>query len=215
MLVLEHVSHGSLSDLNLRLEPGESAQIVVASGELKNELRALLLGWETPRQGSVRLFGEALAALTEDAQLALYRRVGVVPENGGLISNLKTWENILLPADYHQGRTAEAVETEVAELFRHFGYTDEAIESLMGRLPDGLSLIEKRLAALARARLMNPDILIYDYLFAGLPRETTGLLLELTRAYHGQKRGRISLYLLPDDALNARLKTDRTLTLQD
>jgi phospholipid/cholesterol/gamma-HCH transport system ATP-binding protein len=188
---------------------------VVASGEIKDVLHGLLLGWETPRQGRVQLFGETLAELTEDAQLALYQRVGVVPENGGLISNLKAWENILLPASYHLGKTADAVETEVAELFRRFGYTDEAIETLMGRLPDGLSLLEKRLAALARARLMEPDILIYDYLFAGLPRETAGLLLELTRAYHEQKRGRISLYLLPDDGLNARLKTDHTLTLQD
>lgn len=214
MLSLEHISHGPLRDLNLRVSPGESVKVVAASGEHKNELRALLLAWEAPRQGVVRLFGEALAELAEEERIALYRRVGVVPENGGLISNLKTWENILLPASYHLGMTADAVETEVVELFRRFGYTDEAIEALMGRLPDGLSLLEKRLAALARARLMDPDILIYDYLFAGLPRETTGLLLELTRAYHGQKRGRISLYLLPDDALNARLKTDYILTLQ-
>jgi phospholipid/cholesterol/gamma-HCH transport system ATP-binding protein len=213
MLSLEHVSHGSFDDLSFRLAPGECAKVMAASDEHKNELRALLLAWEAPRQGSVRLFGEELAGLAQDARLALYRRIGVVPEDGGLISNLKTWENILLPATYHLGRTAEAVEAEVVDLYRRFGYSDEAIESLMGRLPDGLSLIEKRLAALARARLMDPDILIYDYLFAGLPREAAGLLLELTRAYHEQKPGRISLYLLPDDAFSARLKTDHTLTL--
>jgi phospholipid/cholesterol/gamma-HCH transport system ATP-binding protein len=214
MLGLEHVTHGPLNGLSLRLSPGESLKVVSATTEIKNELRGLLLGWETPQQGKVRLFGETLADLSEGARLALYRRVGVVPEGGGLISNLKTWENILLPAAYHLDLSADAVETEVVELFRRFGYADETIESLMGRLPDGLSLLDRRLVALARARLMQPDILIYDYLFTGLPREVDGLLLELTRAYHDQKQGRISIYLLPDDAFSTRLKTDHTLTLQ-
>jgi predicted ABC-type transport system involved in lysophospholipase L1 biosynthesis ATPase subunit len=214
MLGLEHVTHGSFTDLSLRLSAGESLKIVTATDELKNELRGLLLGWEAPRQGRVRLFGETLADLAEEARLAHYRRVGPVPEDGGLISNLKTWENILLPASYHLGRTAAAAEPGVVELFRRFGYGDEAIESLMGRLPAGLSLIERRLAALARSQLMNPDILIYDYLFTGLPRDTADLLLAHTRAYHDQKKGRASLYLLPDDAFSTRVKTDHALTLQ-
>lgn len=213
MLKLENVSDTLLQDLSFAIKAGESAKIVVSSDDLKNSLRALLLGWTTPRQGRVRLFGVALDEAGEDARLALYRRVGTVLENGGLISNLKVWENILLPASFHTGMSVLHAEQPVARFFRAFGYTDDSIELLMGRLPDGLSPLEKRLAALARARLMDPDLMIYDFPFSGLAREAAGLLLEQTRDYHVEKQGRASLFLLPDDAQSARVKTDFTLSL--
>lgn len=213
MLRLENVSDTLLQDLSFAIKAGESAKIVVSSDELKNSLRALLLGWTTPHQGRVRLFGVALDEAGEDARLVLYRRVGTVLEDGGLISNLKVWENILLPASFHTGMSVLHAERPVTTFFRAFGYTDDSIELLMGRLPDGLSPLEKRLVALARARLMDPDLMIYDFPFSGLAREAAGLLLEQTRDYHGEKRGRASLYLLPDDAQSARVKTDFTLSL--
>jgi phospholipid/cholesterol/gamma-HCH transport system ATP-binding protein len=213
VLKLENVSHNLWRDLTLALKAGESAKILVSSNEIKNALWAMLMGLEAPRQGRIWLFGEALAELAEEARLALYQRVGAVPENGGLISNLKAWENILLPSAVHKGMSVGAAEKPVASLFRAFGYGDEAIELLMGRLPDGLGLVEKRLVAFARARLMEPDLMIYDAPFTGLNREATGLLLEQTQAYHEQKRGRATLYLLPDDATSTRVKTDHSLSI--
>ncbi|MDH3514994.1 MAG: hypothetical protein OEM83_09035, partial [Gammaproteobacteria bacterium] len=58
-----------------------------------------------------------------------------------------------------------------------------------------------------------PDILIYDFTFTGLERDAAQRLMKLAGGFHGQKNGRVSLYLCPDDAISGRLETDSTITL--
>jgi phospholipid/cholesterol/gamma-HCH transport system ATP-binding protein len=159
------------------------------------------------------LWGENLYALGESKRLSIFQRIGVVPEGGGLISNLKAWENLMLPAWYHRGVTARAGEREVVEIFRRLGEGENDLRRWLGRLPDQLSLPEKRFVAMARAMLMQPEILIYDFTFTGLERETAQRLMDLTREYHAEKSGRVSLYLCPDDAASERLPADRTINL--
>jgi len=96
-----------------------------------------------------------------------------------------------------------------------FNVSDIDTQAELQRLyPAGqLSLYERRVVALARAMLMEPDILIYDFTFAGLERDAAQQLMKLTGEFHGRKAGRVSLYLCPDDAVSARLAADSTITL--
>ena len=209
----DRVSMGLLRDVSFTLEEGSSAKILFDSEDRKNLLFGLLTGRRRPEAGRIFFFGEDLFAHEEDERLVLFRRVGVVPADGGLISNLKAWENLLLPAWYHRGLTAEQAERPVAEIFDRLEPGEAGLKRRMGELPGQLSLYERRVVALARAMLMEPDILIYDFTFTGLERDAAQQLMRLTGEYHGRKAGRVSLYLCPDDAVSARLAVDSTITL--
>lgn len=146
------------------------------------------------------LFDTDLYALGQHERIGLFRRVGAALDDGGLISNLQVWENVLLPAAYHRGRQAADIEADVLGLFQALGYGEEATRRLMACLPDELTTYEKRLAALARAMLMDPDVMAYDFLLSGLGRDEASRLLAQTARFHARRSDRLSVYVCPDDA---------------
>ena len=205
MIRFEHVTQGPVRNLSFDLDGGATVKILFDSEDRKKILFSLLAGLRRPETGKILFFGEDLFAREEDERLALFQRVGVVPADGGLISNLKAWENLLLPAWYHRGLTAQEAERPVAGIFEQLEPGEAGLKRRMGELPGQLSLYERRVVALARAMLLEPDILIYDFTFAGLERDAAQRLMKLTSEYHDKKAGRVSLYLCPDDAMSARL----------
>ena len=213
MIRFERVTKGPVRNLSFDIESGGTAKILFDSEDRKNILFGLLAGLQRPEAGRILFFGEDLFSHEEKERLALFQRVGVVPAHGGLISNLKAWENLLLPAWYHRGLTAEQAERPVAEIFDHLEPGEAGLKQRMGELPGQLSLYERRVVALARAMLMEPDILIYDFTFTGLERDAAQRLMKLTGEFHGRRAGRVSLYLCPDDAVSARLAADSTITV--
>jgi predicted ABC-type transport system involved in lysophospholipase L1 biosynthesis ATPase subunit len=210
VLALEGVALGPLHGLSLALAPGQSGQLTVTSHDAKNTLFALLAGAHAPDAGTVRLFGQDLYRMPDDARLALLRRVGFVPELGGLISNLKAWENLLLPTAYHQGLDAAAAEARVQALWRAADPHAADLRATLGKLPDRLSAHERRLVALIRAMLPGPELLVYDFLSAGLEAGVAARLYALTERFHREQPGRVSLYLCADDAPSAALPADIT-----
>lgn len=214
VLSLEDVSVGSLRGLSLSLLPGQSARLTIASHDVKSALFALLAGYRVPEAGRVRLFGEELYVLPDEARVPLYRRAGFVPEQGGLISNLKAWENLLLPAAYHQGLDAVTAEARAVALWREAETDGADLREVMGKLPDRLTAFERRLVALIRALLPQPELLVYDFLSSGLDAGSAARLYALTRRFHGEKPGRVSVYLCADDAASAKLPADVTLRLE-
>lgn len=213
MIHFENVTKGPVRHLSFELERGSTAKILFDSEDRKNILFGLLAGMKRPETGKILFFGEDLFARPENERAALFQRIGVVPAHGGLISNLKAWENLLLPAWYHRGLTAEQAERPVSEIFEQLEPGGAGLKRRMGELPGQLSLYERRAVALARAMLMEPDILIYDFTFTGLERDAAQHLMKLTGEFHGKKDGRASLYLCPDDAVSARITADSTITL--
>ncbi len=97
----------------------------------------------------------------------------LVASNGGLISNLRVWENIALPSQYHDIRVGGKYEESMVSLFEKCGIRDEkTLSALLFKLPDQLSLYEKRLVGFVRAMLVAPEMMVYDSLHEGLsPRE--------------------------------------------
>ncbi len=208
MIRLQSVTTGAIRELSLEVGAGQVCRLTVPSHDIKASLLALLAGHAPPERGQVRLFDTDVYALAESRRVRLYRRVGVVPEQGGLISNLKVWENILLPAWYHRRLDAAAAEPRVVALWHEADPGAGDLRELMGRLPDRLTTFERRLAALVRALLPKPDLLVYDFLTFGLDAEAAGRLLALTRRFHGEKAGRVSVYLCPDDAMSEKIRAD-------
>lgn len=92
----------------------------------------------------------------------------LVPRSGGLLSNLSVLENVVLPAVYHR----RVARTKLAELvyldFEACGVPRAEAEELCGRAVSGLTLFERRLAALVRALVMRPPLLVMERAFEGL-----------------------------------------------
>ena len=213
-LQLDDVAADSLRALSCDEAPGQIARFQCAVQEPREQLWTLLTGSQPPRRGRVRMVGQDLYALSGPERLALFQRVGVVAQDGGLISNLKIWENIVLPIWYHRGTEASQVEARVIAVFREFGLDDSSIRGLMQRLPDQLSALERRWVACARAMLMEPDIMIYDAPFTGVEREAVARLLRVTVEFHRARADRVSVFLLPDEPISERVPADVTIALE-
>ena len=143
-------------------------------------------------------------ARSANARKALIERLvdtglaAIVPADGGLIGNLKVWENLVLPAAYHGTPHYRELEERAARLFADSGVTGERFEQLCMMLPDHLSRFERRLCAFVRAMLTEPRIMVYDSLFDGLSREDTGKVLAFDHGFHSRFPLGTSLHVTAD-----------------
>src|SRR4051812_45547592 len=96
--------------------------------------------------------------------------VAVVAPRGGLIGNLKVWENLVLPASYGGGRDLGRLERRAESFFRALGVARDRFVELCNLLPERLTEFERRLVAFVRGLLAEPEIMLYDGLFDGLAR---------------------------------------------
>lgn len=137
-------------------------------------------------------------------RLARLTHTAVVANDGGLISNLKAWENLVLPLAYHRNPSYEDLEDRAALIFRQVGYSPGAFGELCNGPPDRLSRLEQRAVAFVRAMLSEPELMVYDNLFEGLAREEVEVVLRFDSVFHRHYPFRTALYvdldmpMLPD-----------------
>jgi len=135
------------------------------SSACKDDLLAAMHELRPRRGARLVLLGTEVGALAERERLALLRRVGFVPADGGLMSSLNAWENISLPVAYHAPAKLAGALAEVQGLLAELGGVDD---DLLGKLPEDMTLYERRLAAYIRALLESPELLVVENLAAGL-----------------------------------------------
>lgn len=161
MIELENVaySYGGgelLSDITLKLAPGSFHFLTGPSGAGKTTLMKLCYGALLPTAGQVRIFGADARSLGRDDVAMLRRRVGVVHQDVQFLDHLPVSENIALPLTV-SGRHGEAAGENLTELMSWVGLISRA-----GALPPELSGGERQRAALARAVIMSPDVVLAD-----------------------------------------------------
>lgn len=151
-----------------------------------------------------------LAGIIED--LSRSGLAGVVPCEGGLIGNLKVWENIALPLAW-QGKSEPAVvERRVRAMFAALGIAGEDFSALCRSLPERLSRLELRLVAFARGMLIEPEIMVYDRLFEGLSQAQMEQARTLDTVFRRQFPFRTSIYLESEPPpLAVRIDAERNL----
>jgi cell division transport system ATP-binding protein len=143
------------SGLSLSLAPGSFHFLTGPSGAGKTTLLRLCYADLQADQGRVRLFEQDSASLGRDAVAMTRRRIGVVHQNCAFLDHLTISENIALPLTVAD-RAAEAA-SNLPELLAWVGLTAQS-----GQLPPELSGGERQRAALARAVIMSPDVIIAD-----------------------------------------------------
>ncbi|UWR32761.1 ATP-binding cassette domain-containing protein [Sulfitobacter sp. W027] len=178
MIELENVaySYGGgelLSDITLKLAPGSFHFLTGPSGAGKTTLMKLCYGALLPTAGHLRIFGTDVRGLGRDDIALMRRRVGVVHQDVKFLDHLPLTENIALPLNV-SGRQAEAGGTDLEELMSWVGLTNRA-----DALPPELSGGERQRAALARAVIMSPDVILADEPTGNIDWEMSQRLLRL------------------------------------
>ncbi|MBB3995013.1 cell division transport system ATP-binding protein [Sulfitobacter undariae] len=178
MIELENVaySYGGaelLSDISLKLAPGSFHFLTGPSGSGKTTLMKLCYGALLPTAGYVRIFDTDVRSLSRDDVAMLRRRVGVVHQDCQFLNHLSVNENIALPLNV-SGRGAEAQGEDLGDLLNWVGLNERA-----KALPPELSGGERQRAALARAVIMSPDIVLADEPTGNVDWEMSQRLLHL------------------------------------
>lgn len=211
MIEFRSVTAAGLRAASFSIGAGVACKLVTESDLDRDLVLHLLLGSAPAEGGEVALFGEALHEVTEERALALFSRMGIVWSGGGLVSNLKVWENILLPVMYHRGWAPAACEARVLELLRRLGVEDELVPAYLQSLPGALPVQVQRLLGCARAALMDPEIVIYESAFEGLQRDVRARLESFAVWFHAQRPGRTSVYLSSEEQSLRGLPADRVV----
>jgi len=144
-----------LQDIDFTLGARETAAIVGASGSGKSTLLSIIAGLDVPTRGTVRLAGDDIFAIDEDARAALRaRQVGFVFQSFQLLGNLTALENVMLPLELADRRDARKAAT---EMLGRVGLAQR-----LGHYPKVLSGGEQQRVALARAFVVQPQLLLAD-----------------------------------------------------
>jgi putative ABC transport system ATP-binding protein len=176
MIQLENVEkyYGAqrvLKGLNLEIQRGEFISITGASGSGKTTLLNLIGGMDRPEKGRILIDGENIAAYT-DERLTLYRRikVGFIFQFFNLLPHITVLENISIPLMLKGSKDEEKVRA----LIQRFGLHDKE-----NAYPYQLSGGEQQRAAIARALIHDPDIILADEPTGSLDSETGIMIMNI------------------------------------
>jgi cell division transport system ATP-binding protein len=145
-----------LRDLTFRIEPHSFQFLTGPSGAGKTSLLRLLFLSLKPTRGLITLFDKDIATLNKDALASLRRRIGIVFQDFRLLDHLTTFENVALPLRV-LGQREASYRQQVTELLQWVGLGER-----IGALPPILSGGEKQRAAIARAVIARPQLLLAD-----------------------------------------------------
>ncbi|MBI4688825.1 MAG: ATP-binding cassette domain-containing protein [Nitrospirae bacterium] len=211
MLKLECASlKGLLECASFSIVKGEICEVLTETDFDRNLLLKVFTGLAALDSGKIYIFDKDILSITSAELNETRKRIGVVLNNGGLISNLKVWENLMLPLAYHMSFHKQDIEEKIRVILSKIGYDDD-LNVLPGPLPD----YKKRLIGFARAMLMDPDMIIYDSVFEGLSSDSRSRVLETVNAFHLEKKGRVSLFLDPGESPIRGIKADNTYRLKE
>ena len=213
VIAVEHVfksvsdSTGTLDilrDIDFRLAPRETVAIVGASGSGKSTLLSIIAGLDTPTRGTVRLDGQDLFAIDEDARAALRaQKVGFVFQSFQLMGNLTALENVMLPLELAERRDARKAAT---EMLARVG-----LGQRLSHYPKVLSGGEQQRVALARAFVVQPAVLLADEPTGSLDFATGETIMKLMFELN-RELGTTLVLVTHDRAIAAQC--DRRITIE-
>jgi phospholipid/cholesterol/gamma-HCH transport system ATP-binding protein len=145
--------HEILKGIDFDVQPGEIFVIMGPSGSGKSVLLKHLIGLEAPDDGEILINGESL----HSEEIASKYRMALVFQSGALLNSLTVGENVGLYLTEHRLKSPEEIEKIVAEKLNDVGLKDAE-----NKMPSELSGGMKKRAAIARALVIEPQLILYD-----------------------------------------------------
>jgi phospholipid/cholesterol/gamma-HCH transport system ATP-binding protein len=173
-----------LRGITMRLRRKETAVIIGGSGAGKTTLLRILIGLEKPTSGHVWVDGEDISVLSDYQMNRVRQKFGMVFQYAALLDSLTVFENVAFPLREHRKHmTNKQIREKVVGMLNGLDLFDKE-----ERVPSQLSGGQRKRVGLARALMLEPQILIYDEPTSGLDPHTSRMvddLIEETRSRFG------------------------------
>lgn len=200
----EHVVH---QGINISLKKGESLALLGGSGSGKSVLLRSIIGLERIDQGEILFHGERFDHLPEE-KLTPYRiKISYSFQSGALFDSINVFENIAYPLFEHTRFNYSQIKDKVAEMLK--------LIDLPGReevMPSDLSGGMQKRVGMARAMILNPEVILYDEPTAGLdPANTLNVVSLMQRL---KEKGLASIFVT-HDIPSALMLCDRIVVLHE
>jgi phospholipid/cholesterol/gamma-HCH transport system ATP-binding protein len=205
-----HVRFGLLAvlrDISLKVRPGETLAVIGESGCGKTVMLKAMIGLVTPTVGHVLFSGQDLAKLN-DAELARQRtRYGFVFQQAALFDSMTIGQNVAFPLRQHRQLKGDEIRDIVLDRLADVGLPESVVYQWPAELSGGM----RKRVGLARALVLDPEIILYDEPTTGLDpimSDVINKLIVQTRA-----RGNVTSVVVTHDMKTAYEVADRIIML--
>jgi phospholipid/cholesterol/gamma-HCH transport system ATP-binding protein len=165
-----------LKDLSLSVPRGKVTALMGASGGGKTTVLRLIGGQQKASTGKVLLDGQDVGAMAQTALYAARRRMGMLFQFGALFTDLSVFDNVAFPLREHTNLSPELIRDIVLMKLDAVG-----LRGARNLMPSEISGGMARRVALARAIVLDPELIMYDEPFAGLDPISLGTAAQLIR----------------------------------
>ncbi len=182
-----------LRGLDLEVPRGTTVSVMGGSGSGKTVLLRLTAGLIKPDRGGIQVLSVDTPPLREAAMLPLRRRMGFVFQGAALFDSLSVYENVAYPLREHVRFPEDEVAERVHRMLELVGLHD-----VDAKLPGELSGGMRKRVGIARALVLDPELVLYDEPTAGLDPTNARLITELVEGLKAQKVAETSMIATHD-----------------
>jgi phospholipid/cholesterol/gamma-HCH transport system ATP-binding protein len=182
-----------LRGLDLEVRRGSTVSVMGGSGSGKTVLLRLTAGLIRPDRGRIRTLGTDITSLSEEALLPIRRRMGFVFQGAALFDSLNVYENVAYPLREHENLPETEVANRVHRLLARVGLHD-VDEKLPAELSGGM----RKRVGIARALVLEPELVLYDEPTAGLDPTNARLITELVESLKAEGASETAMVVTHD-----------------
>jgi len=164
-----------LRGLSFQLERGETLVVMGGSGSGKTVLLRHVAGLIRPAAGEVRVFGIAIERLSEEELLPIRRRMGYVFQGAALFDSLSVSENVAFPLREHTNQSEPEIQERIVHVLSLVGLGADVLPLLPSELSGGM----RKRVGIARALVIEPELMLFDEPTAGLDPTNSKMVGEL------------------------------------
>jgi phospholipid/cholesterol/gamma-HCH transport system ATP-binding protein len=198
-----------LSDISLQLTRGENVVVLGKSGQGKSVTIQCIVGLLNPDEGSVKVFGDEVANMTDKQLKELRTKVGFLFQSGALYDSMTVRENLEFPLTrVLKMKDRAEIDQRVEEVLDGVGLL-EAIDKMPSDLSGGM----RKRVGLARTMIVKPEIMLYDEPTTGLDPITSHEISQLI--LNMQKKYKTSSIIITHDMECAKITGDRVVIMND
>lgn len=201
-------SHQVLDGLDLALEPGKCTVILGPSGTGKSVMLKHIVGLIRPDAGEVYFQGQRVDTASERALVRLRTRIGFLFQMGALFDSMTVGQNVAFPLEEHTRQDEPTRRAAVDRVLRMVG-----LPGVEHKMPADLSGGQRKRVALARAIVLEPELMLYDEPTTGLDPVRSDVINELIITL-GRNLG-ITSVVVTHDMHSANRIADRMVLLQE